>query len=53
MEKIMIRSIEDPPNICTRLFDNATFVRIHLMERFSPDFWEVRGLREVDGLSFG
>ena len=28
----------------TRLSDNAAFVRIHMMERFSGNFFEVRGL---------
>ena len=32
-------------DIGTRLFDNVSFVRIHVMERFSEDFLEVRGLR--------
>ena len=35
----------------TRLLDNAAFVRIHLVERFSKDFWGVRGLRSR-GFSF-
>ena len=32
-------------DIITRLFDNTAFVCIHVMERFSKDFSEVRGLR--------
>ena len=32
-------------DIITRLFDNSAFVCIHVMGRFSKDFWEVRGLR--------
>ena len=32
-------------NIITRLRDNAAFVCVHLVRRFSEDFSEVRGLR--------
>ena len=32
-------------DIGTRLFDNAAFVRIYVMKRFSEDFLEVRELR--------
>ena len=32
-------------DIGTRLLDNAAFVRIHVVERFSIDFLEVRRLR--------
>ena len=32
-------------DIGTRLFDNVAFVSIHVTERFSEDFLEVRGLR--------
>ena len=32
-------------NIVTRLLENAAFFRIHVVERFSKDFSEVRGLR--------
>ena len=32
-------------NIVTTLLDNAAFVRIHVVERFSKDFSEVCGLR--------
>ena len=33
------------PDIITRLLDNAAFVCVHLVGRFSKDFSEVRGLR--------
>ena len=33
--------------IITRLFDNAAFVCIHVVARFSKDFSEVRELRKV------
>ena len=36
---------ENHLDIGTRLLDNAAFVRIHIMERFSKDFSELRGLR--------
>ena len=32
-------------DIGTRLLDNTAVVRIHVVERFSKDFSEVRGLR--------
>ena len=32
-------------DIITRLFDNAAFVCVHALGRFSKDFSEVRGLR--------
>ena len=32
-------------DIITRLLDNASFVCVYLMERFSKDFSEVRALR--------
>ena len=32
-------------DIITRLLDNAAFVCIHVVGRFSKDFSEVRGLR--------
>ena len=32
-------------DIGTRLLDNAAFVRIHVVERFSKNFSEMRGLR--------
>ena len=32
-------------NIITRLLDNAAFVCVHVVGRFSKDFSEVRGLR--------
>ena len=32
-------------DIITRVFDNAAFVCIHVVERFSKDFSKVRGMR--------
>ena len=39
--KNLLRSIT--LGIITRLLDNASFVCIHVVERFSKDFSEVRG----------
>ena len=38
-------------DIITRLLDNAAFVCVHVMGRFSKDFSEV-GRLEVEGFSF-
>ena len=37
--------IDNPRPIITRLLDNAAFVCVHVVARFSKDFLEVRGLR--------
>ena len=59
--EIRAHSVETKPlrsitlDIITRLFDNAAFVCIHVVARFSKDLSEVRGLRcrgfqlQVDG----
>ena len=43
VETNLLRSIT--LDIITRLLDNAAFVCIHVVERFSKDFSEVRGLK--------
>ena len=43
LKQNLLRSIT--LDIITRVFDNAAFVCIHVVERFSKDFSEVRGLR--------
>ena len=43
LKQNLLRSIT--LDIVTRLLDNATFVCIHVVGRFSKDFSEVRGLR--------
>ena len=35
-------------DIITKLVDNATFVCIHVVGRFSKDFSEMRGLRSLE-----
>ena len=45
MGKIVIIEELKTLDICSRLLDNAAFVRIHLTERFSEDYLEVRELR--------
>ena len=49
LKQSLLRSIT--LEIITRLLDNAAFVLIHVVERFSKDFSEVRGLRNR-GVSF-
>ena len=57
MEKIIIKENWKPSTLvpCS-LFDNAAFVRIHVIERFSKDFlkisWKYKGWK-VEDLSFG
>ena len=43
LKQNLLRSIT--LDIITRLLDNATFVCIHVVGRFSRDFWEVCGSR--------
>ena len=43
LKESLLRSIT--LDIITRLLDNAAFVSIHVVERFSKDFSEVRGSR--------
>ena len=43
LKQNLLRSIT--LDIITRLLDNAAFVCIHVVGRFSKDFSEVRGLR--------
>ena len=50
LKQNLLRSIT--LDIITRLLDNAAFVCIHMVGRFSKDFSEVFGLRQVEGFSF-
>ena len=43
LKQNLLRSIT--LDITTKLFDNAAFVFVHVVGRFSKDFSEVRGLR--------